>query len=150
MIAPSCTGRGHKVRKAMAKGSIWPVILSGGAGTRLWPLSRELYPKQLLPLISERSLLQDTLGRCTGNGFAAPVVVCNDDHRFIIAEQMRQLELKPKAIVLEPAARNTAPAVAAAAALILKDDPDALLLVLPSDHIIRETKAFAQAVEMAA
>ncbi len=134
----------------MAKGSIWPVILSGGAGTRLWPLSRELYPKQLLPLVSEKSLLQDTLGRVKGNGFAAPVVVCNDDHRFIIAEQLRQLDMKPRAIVLEPAARNTAPAVAAAAILILREDPDALLLVLPSDHIIRDVAVFGRAIETAA
>ena len=134
----------------MAKGAIWPVILSGGAGTRLWPLSRELYPKQLLPLVSERSLLQDTLGRVNGAGFAAPVIVCNDDHRFIIAEQLRQLDLKPHAIVLEPAARNTAPAVAAAATLILRDDPDALLLVLASDHIIRDVPAFHRAIAIAA
>ncbi len=134
----------------MAQGAIWPVILSGGAGTRLWPLSRELYPKQLLPLVSDRSLLQDTLARVIGDRFAAPVVVCNDDHRFIIAEQLRQLDLKPGAIVLEPAARNTAPAVAAAATLILRDDPDALLLVLPSDHIIRDVAAFVRAVEIAA
>ena len=134
----------------MAKGAIWPVILSGGAGTRLWPLSRELYPKQLLPLVSERSLLQDTLGRVNGQGFAAPVIVCNDDHRFIIAEQLRQLDLRPHAMVLEPAARNTAPAVAAAAALILRDDPEALLLVLASDHIIREVAAFHRAIETAA
>ena len=134
----------------MAKGAIWPVILSGGAGTRLWPLSRELYPKQLLPLVSERSLLQDTLGRVNGRGFAAPVIVCNDDHRFIIAEQLRQLDLRPHAMVLEPAARNTAPAVAAAAALILRDDPEALLLVLASDHIIREVAAFHRAIETAA
>ena len=134
----------------MAKGAIWPVILSGGAGTRLWPLSRELYPKQLLPLVSERSLLQDTLGRVNGAGFAAPVIVCNDDHRFIIAEQLRQLDLKPHAIVLEPAARNTAPAVAAAATLILRDDPDALLLVLASDHIIRDVAAFHRAIGIAA
>jgi mannose-1-phosphate guanylyltransferase/mannose-6-phosphate isomerase len=134
----------------MAKGSIWPVILSGGAGTRLWPLSRELYPKQLLPLVSDKSLLQDTLGRVKGNGFAAPVVVCNDDHRFIIAEQLRQLDMKPRAIVLEPAARNTAPAVAAAAALLLREDPDALLLVLPSDHIIRDVAAFGRAIDTAA
>ena len=134
----------------MAKGAIWPVILSGGAGTRLWPLSRELYPKQLLPLVSERSLLQDTLGRVNGKGFAAPVIVCNDDHRFIIAEQLRQLDMKPHSIVLEPAARNTAPAVAAAATLILRDDPEALLLVLASDHIIREVPAFHRAIETAA
>lgn len=137
------------MESGMTKGAIWPVILSGGAGTRLWPLSRELYPKQLLPLVGERSLLQDTLNRVKGPGFAAPVVVCNDEHRFIIAEQLRQIDVKPHAIVLEPAARNTAPAVAAAAAMIRRDDPDSLLLVLPSDHIIRDVAAFHRAVETA-
>src|SRR5690349_435107 len=122
---------------------IHPVILSGGAGTRLWPLSRELYPKQLLSLASERSLLQDTASRvATSAGFAAPLVVCNEEHRFIIAEQLRQLDIQPRAIVLEPAARNTAPAVAAAAAVLGRDDPGALLLVLPSDHVIRDEPAF--------
>ena len=134
----------------MAQGAIWPVVLSGGAGTRLWPLSRELYPKQLLALTTERSLLQDTVGRVGGPAFAAPLIVCNDDHRFIIAEQLRQLGVKPHRIVLEPAARNTAPALAAAAALLLRDDPQALMLVLPSDHVIREVAAFHDAVQRAA
>lgn len=129
---------------------IYPVILSGGAGTRLWPLSRELYPKQLLPLVSENSLLQDTARRATGAEFAAPLIVCNDEHRFIIAEQLRQMAIKPRAIVLEPAARNTAPAVATAAILLLRDDPDALMLVLPSDHTIGDEAAFARAVAAAA
>src|SRR4051812_27529223 len=138
----------------MAKGSstakISPVILSGGAGTRLWPVSRELYPKQLLPLASENSLFQDTAQRVAGDAFAAPLIVCNDEHRFIIAEQLRQLAIKPRAIMLEPAARNTAPAVAAAAVLLLRDDPDALMLVLPSDHTIGDAAAFGRAVEVAA
>lgn len=130
---------------------IHPVILSGGAGTRLWPLSRELYPKQLLSLASERSLLQDTANRVgQGAGFAEPLVVCNEEHRFIIAEQLRQLAIRPRAIVLEPAARNTAPAAAAAAAVLGRDDPEALLLVLPSDHVIRDEPAFRRAVESAA
>jgi mannose-1-phosphate guanylyltransferase/mannose-1-phosphate guanylyltransferase/mannose-6-phosphate isomerase len=129
---------------------IYPVILSGGAGTRLWPLSRELYPKQLLPLVSENSLLQDTARRATGADFAAPLIVCNDEHRFIIAEQLRQMAIKPRAIVLEPAARNTAPAVAAAAILLLRDDPNALMLVLPSDHTIGDEAAFGRAVAAAA
>jgi mannose-1-phosphate guanylyltransferase/mannose-6-phosphate isomerase len=133
----------------MSGGTVSPVILSGGAGTRLWPLSRELYPKQLLTLASERSLLQNTLGRVAGAGFAPPLIVCNDEHRFIIAEQVRQIEIQPRAVVLEPAARNTAPAVAAAAVLLARDDPDALLLVLPSDHVINEVAAFRRAVETA-
>jgi len=130
---------------------ICPVILSGGAGTRLWPLSRELYPKQLLPLASDLSLLQDTAKRVhRDHGFTEPVVVCNDEHRFIIAEQLRQTGVHPRAIILEPAARNTAPAVAAAAAFLGKDDPDALMLILPSDHVIRDEPAFRRAVECAA
>ena len=108
-------------------GRIVPVILSGGAGTRLWPLSRELYPKQLLPLLSERSLLQETVKRVDGSLFAAPLVVCNDEHRFIIAEQLRLLDIKPEAIVLEPVARNTAPAVVAAAGMLVARDPEDLL-----------------------
>lgn len=133
----------------MRGSTVSPVILSGGAGTRLWPLSRELYPKQLLALASERSLLQNTLSRVTGAGFGAPAIVCNEDHRFIIAEQMRQMELPARHVILEPAARNTAPAVAAAAVLLMRDDPDALLLVLPSDHVIRDVAAFRRAVETA-
>jgi len=125
---------------------ICPVILSGGAGTRLWPLSRELYPKQLLPLASHRSLLQDTAGRVAGAEFAAPIVVCNEEHRFVIAEQLRQIGISPRAVMLEPAARNTAPAVAAAAAFLVREDPASLMLVLPSDHVIRDEAAFRAAV----
>ncbi len=134
----------------MAGGQIVPVILSGGAGTRLWPLSRELYPKQLLPLLSEHSLLQETARRASGPLFAPPLIVCNDEHRFIIAEQLRQLDIKPQAIVLEPAARNTAPAVAAAAKMLAAEKRDTLMLVLPSDHAIADVGAFHKAVETAA
>lgn len=130
--------------------TLCPVILSGGAGTRLWPLSRELYPKQLLPLASERSLLQDTARRAGSADFACPVVVCNEEHRFVIAEQLRQLGIAPRALMLEPAARNTAPAAAAAAAFLLRDDPDTLMLILPSDHVIRDEAAFHAAVSAAA
>src|SRR5258708_21470602 len=126
---------------------IHPVILSGGAGTRLWPLSRELYPKQLLALASERSLLQDTANRVGQSaGFAEPLVVCNDEHRFIIAEQLRQLGVRPRAIVLEPAARNTAPAVAAAAGVLGRDNPHPLLLVPPSAPVIPDQPAFRPAL----
>lgn len=134
----------------MADGQIVPVILSGGAGTRLWPLSRELYPKQLLPLLSEHSLLQETARRASGPLFAPPLVVCNDEHRFIIAEQLRQLGIKPRAIALEPTARNTGPAVAAAAKMLAAQSRDALMLVLPSDHAIADVAAFHKAVETAA
>ena len=129
---------------------IYPVILSGGAGTRMWPLSRELYPKQLLPLVSEHSMMQETALRAVGAGFAPPVIVCNEAHRFIIAEQLRQCALTPAAILLEPIARNTAAAVAAAAWSLAKDAADAMMLILPSDHVIQDRAAFAAAVEVAA
>ena len=124
-----------------------PVILSGGAGTRLWPLSRELYPKQLLALIGKQTMLQETVLRLKGMHAAAPIVVCNDAHRFLVAEQLRQLSIEPRAIVLEPVGRNTAPAIALAA--LAANDPSALLLVLPADHVIRDVAAFQSAVRRA-
>lgn len=132
-----------------------PVILSGGAGTRLWPLSRELYPKQLLALTGERTMLQQTALRLSGLAAAAPVVVCNDAHRFLVAEQLRQLRMSAKAVVLEPFGRNTAPAIALAALAALKMLPaeqgaaDPELLVLPADHVIRDVAAFQEAVRVA-
>ncbi len=129
---------------------IVPVILSGGSGTRLWPLSRELYPKQLLPLVGDETMLQATLRRLEGlAGLAAPIVVCNEEHRFLVAEQLRHLGAKPEAIILEPSGRNTAPAVALAAASAMGDraqDDDPVLLVLPADHVIRDAEAFRAAV----
>ena len=128
-----------------------PVILSGGAGTRLWPLSRELYPKQLLALTGERTMLQQTALRLSGLAAASPVVVCNDAHRFLVAEQLRQLKMDARAVVLEPFGRNTAPAIALAALAGLKiaagEDPE--LLVLPADHVIRDVPAFQKAVRTA-
>ena len=130
---------------------ICPVILSGGSGTRLWPLSRELYPKQLLPLVEERTMLQSTITRLAGiAGLGAPLVVCNEDHRFMVAEQLRQVGSGPTAILLEPVGRNTAPAVAVAALQALKVDADPILLVLPADHVIRDAPALRAAVEAAA
>jgi len=131
-----------------------PVILSGGAGTRLWPLSRELYPKQLLALTGERTMIQQTALRLTGLGAAGPIVVCNEAHRFLVAEQLRQVGQEPQAIVLEPAGRNTAPAIALAAHAALrtagpKAEGDPLLLVLPADHVIRDVPAFQGAVRAA-
>jgi mannose-1-phosphate guanylyltransferase/mannose-6-phosphate isomerase len=123
-----------------------PVILSGGSGTRLWPLSRELYPKQLLPLIGTQTMLQETVERLAGLAAAPPIIVCNEAHRFLVAEQMRQLKTRPQAIILEPAGRNTAPAIALAA---LQAAPDATLLVLPADHVIRDVPAFQAAVRTA-
>ena len=102
---------------------IHPVILSGGAGTRLWPLSRASYPKQLLKLASNRTMLQETAARgLTDVGFAQPLLVCNDDHRFLVEEQLQEIGLKPQAILLEPMARNTGPAIAAAALWLLSRD----------------------------
>jgi mannose-1-phosphate guanylyltransferase / mannose-6-phosphate isomerase len=130
-----------------------PVILSGGAGTRLWPLSRELYPKQLLALTGERTMIQQTALRLEGLAAAAPVIVCNEAHRFLVAEQLRQLGIEPQAIVLEPVGRNTAPAIALAAHAALAaagaKGADPLLLVLPADHVIRDVPAFHRAVHAA-
>lgn len=127
---------------------IVPVILSGGSGTRLWPLSRSTFPKQLLPLVSDKTMLQETLLRISDWAeVVQPVVVCGNDHRFLVAEQLRQINITPKAIILEPVARNTAPAIAAAA-LKLKSD-DLLMLVLPADHVITDVAAFEAAVRRA-
>jgi mannose-1-phosphate guanylyltransferase / mannose-6-phosphate isomerase len=126
---------------------IHPVILSGGAGTRLWPLSRALYPKQLLSLTSERTLLQETVARnLVDSGFAAPLVICNEEHRFFIVEQLRTIEAVPQQIILEPIARGTAPAITVAALWIASRDPDALMLVQPSDHAIGSRDSFHNAV----
>ncbi len=130
------------------KRTIYPIILAGGSGTRLWPLSRSLYPKQLLPLSSERSMLQETVLRVTGEGFAAPMVICNEEHRFLVAEQLRGIDVKPSAIVLEPMGRNTAPAAAVAALLLAGEDADAVMLLLPSDHVIRQVPKFHSALKI--
>ena len=129
---------------------IHPVILSGGSGSRLWPLSRSLFPKQLLALAGERSLIQDTVLRTESAGFAQPLIICNTEHRFLIAEQLRETNVSPQAIVLEPVGRNTAPAAAIAALMIAEKDPDGLLLLMPADHIVRNRTAFLEAVSRAA
>jgi mannose-1-phosphate guanylyltransferase/mannose-6-phosphate isomerase len=130
-----------------------PVVLSGGSGTRLWPLSRELYPKQLLPLVGKGTMLQETLARLSGvDGVGAPVVVCNEQHRFLVAEQLREGGTELSSILLEPVGRNTAPAIAIAAMAAVTDAnsraEDPVLLVLPADHVIRNVKAFQSAVEI--
>ncbi|SEN47878.1 mannose-1-phosphate guanylyltransferase / mannose-6-phosphate isomerase [Duganella sp. CF517] len=130
---------------------IYPVILSGGAGTRLWPLSRAVLPKQLLPLVSDKTMLQETVLRLTGGAeLQAPLVVCGNDHRFMVAEQLREIGVTPLAIMLESAGRNTAPAVAAAAEYLRAIDPEALMLVLPADHVITDRAAFHAAIASAA
>jgi mannose-1-phosphate guanylyltransferase/mannose-6-phosphate isomerase len=127
-----------------------PVILSGGAGTRLWPLSRELYPKQLLPLVGRHTMLQETVRRLVGLDVGAPIVVANEAHRFLVAEQMRTIPCAPRAIVLEPVGRNTAPAIALAAhAALAADEGDSQLLVLPADHVIADVAAFHRAIDVA-
>jgi mannose-1-phosphate guanylyltransferase / mannose-6-phosphate isomerase len=130
---------------------IHPVILSGGSGTRLWPMSRSLYPKQLLALVGERSLLQETARRVAGDpGFAPPLIIANEEHRFIIAEQLREIAVAAEALILEPVGRNTAPAACVAALRLAKAEPDALILVMPSDHAIDDLSAFREATERAA
>ena len=130
---------------------IVPVILSGGSGTRLWPLSRGAYPKQFLSLVEEASLFRSTVGRLSGlSDCGQPLIVCNEDHRFLVAEQLRQQEIAPAAIMLEPMGRNTAPAVACAAHFALEQDKDALLFVMPSDHVIRNQAVFLESVSAGA
>lgn len=129
---------------------ILPVILSGGSGTRLWPLSREAYPKQFLPLVGHHSMLQATWLRAAPVTTHSPIVVANEEHRFIAAEQLQHLGVYPSAILLEPTGRNTAPAIAVAALEATRTGNDPLLLVLPSDHVIRDETAFQTAVHVAA
>ncbi|MDE1146809.1 MAG: mannose-1-phosphate guanylyltransferase/mannose-6-phosphate isomerase [Azospirillaceae bacterium] len=128
-------------------GKIRPVLLSGGVGSRLWPLSRERYPKQLQPVHGHRSMIQDTALRVSDTGvFANPLIICNEDHRFIIAEQFREIAITPASIILEPFGRNTMPAAAVAALVALAQDPDAVLLLLPADHAILNNDAFQAAI----
>ncbi|WP_241303208.1 mannose-1-phosphate guanylyltransferase/mannose-6-phosphate isomerase [Burkholderia stabilis] len=130
--------------------SLHPIILCGGNGSRLWPMSRSNYPKQYLKLAGEQTLIQQTVLRASEiPGVASPIVVANHSHRFMIAEQLQHTGIKPQAIVLEPLGRNTAPAIAVAAHIALRDDPDALLLVLPSDHVVQNLPAFVAVVDTA-
>ena len=124
---------------------ITPVIMAGGSGTRLWPLSRTAFPKQFIALTSQLTMLQETAARINGLSSAAPMVICNEEHRFLVAEQMRQQQLNPS-ILLEPVGRNTAPAIALAAIKAVESDKDAVLLVLAADHVIEDVNAFQQCV----
>ncbi len=128
--------------------TIYPVILSGGSGTRLWPLSRAMYPKQFIDFWGDGrgNLLGETAGRLIGDAFAAPTFISNNDHRFLIRETLAERRGELRDIILEPVARNTAPAIAVAALRIIADDPDAVLAIMPSDHLIADAASFANAV----
>ena len=133
--------------------AIYPVMLSGGSGTRLWPLSRAMYPKQFIHFSDTQgqSFLAATLKRLTAQaGFAQPIIVCNNDHRFLVREEAERAGVAPQAVVLEPVARNTAPAAAAAALLVARQDPAGILVVMPSDHVIGDEPGFVAAVRRAA
>lgn len=123
---------------------IIPVILSGGSGTRLWPVSRKAHPKQFLQLASDKTMLQNTLLRV--NHLDQPIIVCNQDHRFLVAEQAKALNITPKRILLEPVARNTAPAIALAALAAIEENPDCIIAVFPADHVIKDQSAFDEAL----
>lgn len=126
--------------------TIIPVILSGGSGTRLWPLSRKQYPKQYLPLVGDDTMLQETILRLSGlDNFADPIIICNADHRFLVAEQCQKIGIKNPTILLEPVGRNAAPA----ALQSLKYSDDSTLLVLSADHVIQDVDAFHQAINIA-
>ncbi len=125
-----------------------PILLCGGSGTRLWPLSRKSYPKQFAPLLGDETLFQASARRLSGPGFAAPVVLTNSDFRFIVTQQLAEIGIDPGAVLIEPDGRNTAPAVLAAALWLEARDPDALMLVAPSDHVVPDTTAFHEAVAL--
>src|SRR5580704_8864268 len=125
----------------MTDNRIVPVILSGGSGTRLWPVSRDSFPKQLWALVSEHTMMQQTALRAVTPEFASPIIVCNNEHRFLIAEQLRAAGIKDARIVLEPVGRNSAPAIAAAALLVAEQNPDAVLWIMAADASIADEPA---------
>ncbi|EGO1010852.1 mannose-1-phosphate guanylyltransferase RfbM, partial [Salmonella enterica] len=131
--------------------SVLPVIMAGGTGSRLWPLSREYHPKQFLSVEGKLSMLQNTIKRLASLSTEEPVVICNDRHRFLVAEQLREIDKLANNIILEPVGRNTAPAIALAAFCALQnaDNVDPLLLVLAADHVIQDDIAFTKAVRRA-
>ncbi|MEH8345804.1 sugar phosphate nucleotidyltransferase, partial [Klebsiella quasipneumoniae] len=125
-----------------------PVIMAGGTGSRLWPMSRELYPKQFLRLYGQNSMLQETITRLSGLEIHEPMVICNEEHRFLVAEQLRQLNRLSNNIILEPVGRNTAPAIALAALQATRHGDDPLMLVLAADHIINNQPVFHDAIRV--
>jgi mannose-1-phosphate guanylyltransferase/mannose-6-phosphate isomerase len=132
---------------------VYPVILSGGSGTRLWPMSRAMYPKQFIRFFNGQpsSFFRATLNRLsTDDGFQNPILLCNNDHRFLIADELERAGIKAKAIVLEPVARNTAPAIAIAALKVVAENPGGVLVVMPSDHVIKDQTNFVEAIRRAA
>ena len=130
--------------------TIIPIILSGGSGSRLWPLSRNQYPKQYLPLSSDKTMLQETILRLNGlNNIANPIIICNREHRFLVAEQCQQIDIENPTIILEPVGRNTAPAIAVGALQSFKNTEDSVLLILSADHVIQNVEAFHQAIKLA-
>jgi mannose-1-phosphate guanylyltransferase / mannose-6-phosphate isomerase len=135
---------------AQSQGRIVPVILSGGSGTRLWPVSRESFPKQFWPLLSDRTMIQQTASRARAEWFAAPLLVCNQEHRFVVAEQLREAGIADARIVLEPVGRNSAPAVAAAALLVAEEDPDAVIWIMAADAEITHLDRLHEALQAAA
>ena len=128
---------------------IIPVVMAGGTGSRLWPMSREHYPKQFLRLSSDKSMLQETINRLDGLNTSSPILICNEQHRFLAAEQLRQINLESSKIILEPAGRNTAPAIALAALSATVNGDDPLLLVLAADHVISDIRSFHEAINNA-
>lgn len=129
---------------------IHPLLLCGGSGTRLWPLSRKSFPKQFARITSQESLFQAAARRLSGEGFAAPTIITGNDFRFIVTEQLAAVEIAPQSILIEPEGRNTAPAALAAALVLAANDRNALMLVAPSDHVIPDAEAFRAAVVAAA
>ncbi|MCP4672882.1 MAG: mannose-1-phosphate guanylyltransferase, partial [Desulfobacula sp.] len=126
---------------------IIPIILAGGSGTRLWPLSRQLYPKQLIDIYNKKTMLQNTILRLKNlEDSGSPIVVCNEEHRFMTAEQLRKINIDPAAIILEPVGRNTAPAIAIAALKAMEKGQDPTLLILPADHVIEKVSKFHDAI----
>lgn len=129
--------------------TIWPVLMAGGTGSRLWPASRELFPKQFMALTGDATMLEETARRLSGPLFGPPVVLCNDEHRFIAAEQLRAAAIEPAAIILEPVGRNTAPAAAVAALYLVQRDAEAVMLLAPADHVIADGPGLIKGIETA-